>query len=394
MNNKPLAVSAVLTLALALLPGAVFAQKKVPGEMWKQTTSMEMMGMSMPSRTSQMCVPVGKANEALSRPDNPNCSVHDVKNAGNTFSAKMVCTGKDAMEGDIETVSDGRTIKGVTHMKMQGGEGTIKFESTRIGTACEAVDYSDYKPPVVNVPKLDPDALCKQQIAEIQKDPSTLANRASLFVGPSASCGKSPAFTTFCSAAQTHRGFLSMAMHEKRMSTLMPAGTKPDATTAPLSATITGCGLGKMPAAADALRTKLVASAEAQSEYEFLIAEGGEPGFNTAAAVAKRECSGRAYTNAANAKYRTLCGRWGALLVRGDRAGIMSMIDGSCSGDCGSGSGPPAAAGTAAPAAATSGPAAGQGTGQQDAAKESTKDKAKDKVEQGKKFLRGILGGG
>jgi Protein of unknown function (DUF3617) len=132
-------------LALGLLPGLLLAQQKVAGELWRQTTSMDMKGMSMPSRTMEMCVPVGKANETLSRPQNSDCKVYDAKTVGNRFTAKMSCTGRAALEGEIETVTEGKTVRGTTHMKMQGGEATMKFESTRLGTACEVPDYSTLK---------------------------------------------------------------------------------------------------------------------------------------------------------------------------------------------------------------------------------------------------------
>jgi hypothetical protein len=349
-----------------------------------------------------MCVPVGKANETLGRPNDPNCRVYDTHSSGNRFTGKMSCTGANAMEGDMEIVTEGKTVKGVTHMKMKEGEGTMKFESTRLGTPCEAVDYSDYKPPVVNLPKVDPEAVCKAQIAEIEKDPSTIGNRASLFVGTGAGCAKSPTLKTFCSIAQSHRGFLSMDLQEKRYAQVLKSSgggnDKQDATFTPLSVSVGACGLGKMPGAGESLRSRLVGTAEAQGEYEFLIAEGGDAGFATAVAAAKRECSGRKYTNSANPKYRGFCGRYGLMLVQGDRAGIMAMIDGSCSGDCGS-SGSASAAGSASGTAGTN----GQGTpqqgsqqqgAQQDAPKETAKDKAKDAVDKGKKLLRGILGGG
>jgi hypothetical protein len=399
MNRKSLAVPALLVLTL--LPAAAFAQKKVPGEMYRNTTSMEMMGMSMPGRTAEMCVPVGKAAETLGRPNDPNCRVYDTHSSGNKFTGKMSCTGTNAMEGDMEIVTEGKTVKGVTHMKMKEGEGTMKFESTRLGTPCEAVDYSDYKPPVVAVPKMDAEAACKQQIAEIEKDPSTIGNRASLFVGQGASCAKSATQKTFCSLAQTHRGFMSLDLQEKRYAQVLKSsgggGNNPDATFTPLSSTISGCGLGKMPGAAESLRGRLVGSADAQGEYEFLIAEGGDAGFAAAVAAAKRECSGRKYTNAANPKFRGLCGRYGLMLVRGDRAGILSIIDGSCSGDCGSGDSGAAAAGasgSAVGAVGTNGQGPPQQVPQQDAANETTKDKAKDTVDKGKKLLRGLLGGG
>ncbi len=47
--------------------------------MWHQTMSMEMAGMSMPPHSVDICVPQGKAEEALSKPQGPgmgdNCSM-------------------------------------------------------------------------------------------------------------------------------------------------------------------------------------------------------------------------------------------------------------------------------------------------------------------------------
>jgi len=399
MIRKSLACSALL--ALTLLPVAAFAQKKVPGEMYRNTTSMEMMGMSMPGRTADMCVPVGKA-EALGRPDDPSCRVYDTHNEGNRFTAKMSCTGKEPMEGDMEIVTEGKTVRGLTHMKMKEGSGTMKFESTRLGTPCAALDYSDYKPPVVKGPTYDPETICKEQLAGVAKDPATAGNAVDIWRGKDSACGKSPTLKSYCSIALSHRGFMGMDMQEKRMAQLMP-GQKLEGTSAPLTTVMGICGVGKMPAAAEATRTRLLSTAEAEGEYLFLVGEGGDAGFATAVAAAKRECSGRGGTNAKNAKFARFCDPYGPLLVRGDRAGVMSMLDGSCSGDCGS-SGSSSASGGGSSSGGRTGSASGstgssgQGTqqqgGQQDAAKDSAKDKAKEAVDKGKKLLRGILGGG
>jgi hypothetical protein len=44
------------------------ADDKSAGEMWHRTMSMEMAGMTMPPRTIDVCVPPGKAQEQLSKP--------------------------------------------------------------------------------------------------------------------------------------------------------------------------------------------------------------------------------------------------------------------------------------------------------------------------------------
>ena len=143
------AASLVFTFAAAaLLPAAASAEDKVPGEKWKVAVSMEMSGMSMPAQTMEVCAPVGKAAEAVSRPVGASqCNVTDMKQVGNTTSAKISCTGKTPMEGDFEQTVDGNRMHGVTNIKAAGMAMKMKYESEKLGTACEAIDYSKVKIP-------------------------------------------------------------------------------------------------------------------------------------------------------------------------------------------------------------------------------------------------------
>lgn len=137
---------AILPACAALLQSGANAQDKVPGEKWKVAVSMEMSGMSMPAKTMEVCAPVGKAAEAVSRPVGASqCNVTDMKKVGNTTSAKISCTGKAPMEGDFEQTVDGNRMHGVTHMKAAGMAMTMKYDSEKLGTACEAIDYSSVK---------------------------------------------------------------------------------------------------------------------------------------------------------------------------------------------------------------------------------------------------------
>jgi hypothetical protein len=127
---------------LAVLGAGVvaLAQDKPAGETWKETTSMEMAGMSMPPRTMEVCVPAGKAQEALSKPQGPgmgdNCSVQDAKHEGNKFTAKFICTGKQPVQGTIENVIEGDHSKGTMTLSMAGQQMTMKTESQKVGTPC------------------------------------------------------------------------------------------------------------------------------------------------------------------------------------------------------------------------------------------------------------------
>ena len=94
----------------------------------------------MPPRTSQVCVPKGKAEEALSKPQGPgmgdNCSVQDAKHEGNKYSAKFLCTGKQSVQGTVETIVEGDHAKTTMTMQMNGQILTMKNDSQKLGTAC------------------------------------------------------------------------------------------------------------------------------------------------------------------------------------------------------------------------------------------------------------------
>ena len=392
MNTRQSILIASLLVVTLQAPLAQ-AQKKVPGEKWRQTQSLQMEGMSMPERTTELCIPIGKSNESLYKSQDPNCTMYDLHASGNTFSAKMRCTGKDAMEGSLESISEGNRTRGTMQMKSKDGQMSMKFDNTKLGTACEALDYSDYKPPVGKAaPAGDADLVCRNYAKEIEQDPAKAASYASLYAGAGATCGKSPAQKTFCTAAQSHRGFVTLDLQERRMVKAM-AGSGSDGAGSvdfhPLTLSLGACGLGATPAATETLRQTLRLTAAAQNEWEFLLGEGDENDFRTVVALAKQECSGRAFTSATNPRYTRLCGQYGTLLVKGDRAGVMSVLTGECSGDCGTSGGTSGAASTSAPSAA--------GPEQQpakDSARDAAREKAKDAVDKGKKLLRGILGGG
>jgi hypothetical protein len=120
--------------------GVARADDKAAGEMWQQTISMEMAGMNMPPRTMQVCVPQGKADEALSKPHGPgmgdNCSVQDAKREGSKFSAKFICTGKQAMQGTVESIVEGGHAKTTMTMAMNGQKMTMHTESQKLGMPC------------------------------------------------------------------------------------------------------------------------------------------------------------------------------------------------------------------------------------------------------------------
>jgi hypothetical protein len=400
MNNK---ILAPLTLTACWLAGVAITQaasapKKVPGEKWKQTISMQAAGMSLPARTLEMCLPKGKEQEAASRPqqEQGNCSIYDTKQSGNTFSAKMRCTGKDAMEGDIETVNHGADhISGTTRMRGKDMEMTMKFDTQRLGTACEALDYSDYVPPAPPVAaSVD---MCAAQGEQIGKD--SLAGKVGLFVGASAPCGQHAARRKFCDAVQSPAGFQSLESSERAMSGATADGGVDAAALKPLTTSVQACGFGTGQDGVDRLRVRLVPVAETGGQWGYVAAYGDDAALRRMIETGRRECSGRSFTSASNARFSGLCMTYGAALARGDLAALREIAAGGfdpgpgrSGGEGASGSAMSRSAGTnAAPAAGSAEP--GQAPGATDGGEPAgAKDKAKDAVEAGKRALRGIFG--
>lgn len=139
-NQIRLATAATALLAVVGTRMVALADDKPAGETWRETMSMEMAGMSMPPRTMEVCVPAGKAQEALSKPQGPgmgdNCSIEDAKHEGNKFTAKFICTGKQPVQGTIENIIEGDHSKGTMTMSMNGQQMTMKTDSQKVGTPC------------------------------------------------------------------------------------------------------------------------------------------------------------------------------------------------------------------------------------------------------------------
>lgn len=400
-------------IACALACGAASAQQKVPGEKWRMKMSMQTEGFSMPGRTMEMCLPQGKAQEASiqQQPENGNCAVTNVRQSGNKMSADIKCTGKDAMEGHMEMEKLGEnSMRGSMTGRTADVSMKMEYEYTKLGQACEAVDYSNYKPPVVEVPKFD---ACEQVASQLRQGDVYENGVALLTEYPTAdgkskaNCSRTAAFKQFCEAVQTPAGYSDLDYREWQNRS-QPAAAREDAAArmqrAPLTEAVSACGLGN----SAALKTRMVARAEQDRRWGFLLYYATDAQYPKIKALAARECSGRSFTSAANANYSSLCRNYGAALARDDRPGVLQTAGCSaeredraqdiCIGATRSGSGEMAQAGEGAalPAAATA-PASGSGASaqptDQEAEEKGAKDKAKDALDKGKKALRGLFGG-
>lgn len=286
--------------------------KKVPGEKWSQKITVEMAGMSMPMGGSEVCAPVGSGAELLAKPQ-PNCTVTNVVHSGNRMTANVTCTGKDAMTGTVDLVSDASSVRGTMTMKTSDGDQmTMRMVSTKLPGACEANDYSEAK---VAAPKNMPAApaqvdVCTAMAASIKKD-GKIGSLVEMFGTPGGQCATAPKNKPFCDALQTPTGFLSVAEVERTeadMAKAMAQAKTPYSSPAwkkqMLSTATSSCGLGAGPAAVTALRTRLTIAAEAEANTAFLVSEAPAK----AAELFKRECVVRGEMYAGRTKkWDTFC---------------------------------------------------------------------------------------
>lgn len=405
-------------VAFLSLGAIALAQQKVPGEMWRHTVSMEASGFSMPARTTEMCAPVGKPEEAMIRQqEGSQCSTSNMKNSGGKTSFDFACTGKSPMSGHFEGENVGNTMRGNMKATAEGMTMNMKFEATKLGKACEAVDYSNYKPPAVAAIAI-PDT-CQQIADRIDVDQLASAGSALLGQYPTtdgkgmASCKQHAAFKKYCSAVQTPAGFASLDNQQWNMRTVKAEANENEQAKMmrlPLTESLRACGLGTDAAGIKSLQARMVDAAKKNGSYGFVFYYAADTEYAAARETAKKECSGRSFTNATNRTYSRLCANYGSALARDDRKGVMEAAGcgqeredtarGICIGAKNEGSGsvadtgtspssPSGAAGSAATgtAAAPAAPSSAEEVAQEEAAK-----KGNSTIDKGKKALKGLFG--
>lgn len=407
-------VVVLATFACAVVGAVALAQQKVAGEKWRMKVSMQMEGFTMPATTQEMCLPAAKAQEAMINQSqaqgNSNCAISNYKQVGNKFSADVNCTGKDAVEGHMELEQLGPdSTRGTMTAKTAEGSMKMQYEYTKVGGACETVDYSNYQPPAVaQMPTYD---AC-QEVAR-QAGSGSLTNRAIAMVTrypkPDGSglqdCSTHAAFKNFCADVQSPAGFADLDAEEWRRSRggNSVAGDDPQIRmgNAPLTESLKACKLDSSDAGLAKLRTQLAATARQERQWGFVLYYAAADNYADLQALAKKECSGRSFTNSADQQYLGLCRRYGSALVRDDRSAVMEAAGcsqeredkarGICIGATRGSSGAMAAIEGAGGSSGASGSAAE--VNPEEETRASAKDKAKDAVDKGKKALRGLFGG-
>lgn len=358
----------------AVLAATATAQAPVPGEKWKVTMGMEMMGMSMPGMTQEVCTPKGAQDAPMN--DNKDCVYSNRRRSGNTESVDMVCTGKMNMSGTMAITRDGPDrYRGKMVVNMEGQQMTMNYTSEKLGGACDAKALERK----VNELQANMAQQTQKSCADSAK-PGVLV--PSMFVGAGAMCKDATTRAQYCASAQTYKGFSQLSSSARLASTPGIGKAEADAYRGNLADSAKLCGF-----APEAVRTKLCAGAQG-GEWAFFAAE-----CPAAKPLAARECAGRDFTNPVAAKYRDFCSAYAsASRSIGNSGGSASSGSGAGAAAAAAGSGAGSSANSGGAANSSSGAAAPAGAGDPAQQPEGTGSKAKDALKKGKDALKGLFG--
>lgn len=104
-----------------------------PGEYWELTTSMEGMGMSMPSQTSKECMPL--KDDGSPAAVDKDCTITDIKRIPNGLTWKANC--KDGSTGIGKQTRTKDTFTGEMLMNTSDGSMKMNTKGKRIGGSCQ-----------------------------------------------------------------------------------------------------------------------------------------------------------------------------------------------------------------------------------------------------------------
>jgi hypothetical protein len=275
-------------------PAAARAADAPAGERWRQTQSMEMMGMQMPGQTSEFCKEPG--TDTLPVKPDKNCTMHDVRRTANGASFKMTCTGEHAAEAEGQTTFLGPDhMRTQMHMKMAEGEMTMNMESQKLG-ACTGAETN------LQVKKM----IAKSQ-AEAAKAQAEAERTQAKFCADGAKKAESPVLLqqckdpetkrTYCANFQTHEAFRKQADYEAQNGN---SGVSNEYTQ-PLTTSARLCGVDVAQ-----LRSRLCGTAEVQGQMAFIATQC----VALAGVIAARECAGRSFTSLAGSPYYPICAKF------------------------------------------------------------------------------------
>jgi len=347
-------VLAFLSTAVLAAP-ATFAQHPPsyePGEKWRTTMSMSAMGMTMPGMSNEVCVPTG--GDASQAGLDKNCRTSNMRRSGNKLSYHVVCTGKNAMEGDMEIENLGPDhYRGQMIATVEGDQMTMKYEGKKLPGECDAGEMKRKVNAMIAKSNAEMAKACREGAQNVQ---------VGLFTGAEPMCKDPRDKQAFCSNVQGYKGFGSLSQQERYYGRGGQAGIE----NRPLTAASKACGFD-----VEAKRTQLCGSAEGKGEWVFLAVDCPV----LAKPLAQRECAGRDFTTPVAPKYQDFCSAYASARSGAGAAGAAAGGDGGASGANGA-------------SGAADGSTAGGKVDADEQQKKSAGDKAKDSL----KKLKGLFG--
>ncbi len=357
-RNPGLALSfaSIVTLALALLPSAG-AQAPTPGERWRTSMSMEMMGMKMPGMTQEVCSPKNADNTPPV--GNEDCQTSNVRRSGNTLSFDMQC--KDGMTGTMQMTQESPTKwSGKMLANTSEGQMTMNMRSEKLPGDCDASEMQRKMNQLV--------AKGNAQQAQACLD-GARAGSAQLFIGPTAACKDKASVDAYCGNVKSMAGYNTIARQQRMTS--MSGFSGPASFRTALADSGKLCGF-----APETVRKQHCGTAQSKKAWTFFAEECPE----LSQPIAKRECAGRDFTNPVAPAWVDFCSAYAAA---GRSAGARTTA-GSATGVVDA-DGAGRSSGTAAAAEPTN-DATTAGDEQKPA------DKAKEAMKKGKDALKGLFG--
>lgn len=280
------------------------------GDRYRVTTKMQMAGMSMPGKPTEVCTARAKPVSEQSIPKDKDCDVQNFRIDGSKASYHIVCTGKNAMTGDgeMETLPDG--YRGSMKAQVQGQQITLSYEGKRIG----ACDYASESPEAMG--KAMTAQACEAQVNSIMSH--------SMYVGPKAVC---PTYKekfcanvnrTFAQAddpthfAESDRTFGGVAWQAVEAC----GGSRAAILAKACSRAETGGNLDFVGDYCPDLTPKHCTDADPNRNGRFLVQHCAD----RARTLASQQCEGRGYTAMQSSPYRAFCGSYATERLRARNA--------------------------------------------------------------------------
>ena len=278
------AVRLILAAAFGAAAAPVLAQGG-PDELWNMSTRMEMAGMPAQAMNHQVCMQKGETQPEKMSQDK-NCKVTEQRQVGNTFTWKVVCTGRDAMAGEGRMTRSGNAMDG--RMRLQGKSGGETMDMTivysgKLAGGCNAGERQKQQ-------QAQADAMVAQgnaQMAQMCKE-SMDKYMTVMFEGEGALCkAQKP---EFCARATK----TTQAMRT-------PAGYRKSAKAADWDQVGKVCKVNMA-----SVRGSACKSAMGGRDWDFV----GEHCPAEAKAIAAEHCAGRSYTVVMASEYKGVCSRY------------------------------------------------------------------------------------